>query len=99
MPDAEAARAPAPPELTAIRRFLSAVHEALDVPAPERARQRLAYLRPLLEGRARLASASIGRLMANPLSDALDYASEGDHLLHQIADLPAHGHRRHPRDQ
>ena len=98
MPDAEAAGAPASAELTAIRRFLAAVHEALDVPAPERARQRLAYL-TLLEGRARLASASIGRLIANPLSDALDYASEGDHLLHQIADLPAHGHRRHPTDQ
>jgi hypothetical protein len=89
---------PAPPDDTAIRRFLSAVHQALDLPAPVRFWDRLAYL-TLLERRARLACASIGRLIGDPRSDALDYASEGDHLLHQLADLPAHTYRHHPKEQ
>ena len=85
MPNAAAPRR-APPDDTSIRRFLSAVHKALDLPAPARLWDRLAYL-TLLERRARLACASIGRLIGDPDSDALDYASEGDHLLHQLADL------------
>ena len=88
---------PAPPDDTAVRRFLSAVHQALDLPAPARLWDRLAYL-TLLERRTRLACASIGRLIGDPGSDALDYASEGDHLLHQLADLPARGCRRQPKE-
>ena len=30
--------------------------------------------------------------------EALDYASEGDQLLHQLADLPARRYRHHPRE-
>ncbi len=96
MPNAAAPRR-APPDDTSIRRFLSAVHKALDLPAPARLWDRLAYL-TLLERRARLACASIGRLIGDPDSDALDYASEGDHLLHQLADLPAHTNRYHRKE-
>jgi hypothetical protein len=89
VPDTAAtpAPAPAPPDGTAIRHYLSAVHQALDFPLPERARDQLAYLTQL-EHRARLACASISRLIGDPRSDALDYTSEGDHILHQLADLP-----------
>jgi hypothetical protein len=87
----------APPDDAAFRRFLWAVHQALDLPAPYRSRDRRAHL-TLLERRARLACASIGRLIADPRADALDYASEGDHLLHQVADLPAYGYRHHPKE-
>ncbi len=97
MPDAPEPT-PAPPDDTAIRRFLCAVHQALDLPAPARLWHRLAYL-TLLERRARLACASIGRLIGDPRSDALDYASEGDHLMHQLADLPAHTYRHRPKEQ
>ena len=72
---------------SAIHHFLSAVHEALELPAPLRPHDRLPYL-TLLEQRAGLANASIGRLVANRHSDELDFTSEGDHILHQIADLP-----------
>ena len=89
--------APALPDATAIRRFLSAVHQALDLPAPEHAWDRMAYL-TLLAQRAGLAQASIGRLIADPRSDALDYASESDQLLHQLADLPARTYRHHPKE-
>ncbi len=89
---------PAPPDDNAVRRLLSAVHQALDLPPPARLWDRLAYL-TLVERRARLACASIGRLIGDPGSDAVDYASEGDHLLHQLADLPARGCRRHPKEQ
>ena len=95
MPDA-AAPTHAPPDDSAIRRLLSAVHQALDLPAPARAWDRLAYL-TLLERRARLARATIARVINDPGSDALDYTSEGDHLLHQLADLPADPRRHHPR--
>jgi hypothetical protein len=84
----------APPDAAAIRRFLSAVHQALDIPAPARAHDRMAYL-TLLAQRARLARVSIGRLIADPCSDALDYASESDELLHQLADLPVRIYRHH----
>ncbi len=94
MPDAAAAPTPALPNDTAIRRFLSAVHQALDVPAPARSWDRRAYLM-LLQRHARLACASIARLINDPGSDALDYACESDHLLHQLADLPARGYRHH----
>ncbi|HYK71134.1 MAG TPA: hypothetical protein VEV45_24545 [Streptosporangiaceae bacterium] len=77
---------------SAIRHFLSAVHEALDLPAPLRAHDRLPYL-SLLEQRAGVAKASIGRLAASAHSDELDYTSEGDHILHQIADLPPDTYR------
>jgi hypothetical protein len=93
VPDADVT----PPDDTAFRRFLSAVLQALDLPAPNRSRDRLAYL-TLLERRARLACASMDRLITDPRADALDYASEGDHLLHQVADLPAHAYRHHPKE-
>jgi hypothetical protein len=93
VPDADVT----PPDDAAFRRFLSAVVQALDPPAPDRSRDRLAYL-TLLERRARLARASIDRLMTDPRANALDYASEADHLLHQIADLPVYSHRHHPKE-
>lgn len=96
MPDAPEPT-PAPLDDTAIRRFLFAVHQALDLPSPARAWDRPAYL-ALLERRARLSCASIGRLIADPRRDDLDYASEGDHLTQQLADL-AHSYRHHPREQ
>jgi hypothetical protein len=83
------------PSGTAINHFLSAVHQALDLPAPHRAHDRLPYL-TLLEQRAGLARASIGRLVASQQSDDLDYTSEGDHILHQIADLPPDTYRHSP---
>jgi hypothetical protein len=97
VPDAPEAT-PAPPDDTAIRRFFLAVYQALDLPAPARLWDRRAYL-TLLERRARLVRASIGRLIGDPHSDTLDYASEGDHLLHQLADLPARTYRHHPKEQ
>lgn len=86
-----------PPDDAAFRRFLSTVLQALDLPEPDRPRDRLAYL-ALLERRARLACASMERLATDRRADALDYASEGDHLLHQVAELPAYGYRHRPRD-
>lgn len=77
---------------SAIRHFLSAVHQALDLPAPSRPHDRLPYL-SLLEQRAGVARASIGRLVASQHSDELDYTSEGDHILHQIAELPPDTYR------
>jgi len=77
---------------SAIQHFLSAVHQALDLPAPQRPHDRLPYL-TLLEQRAGLARASIGRLVASLHSDELDYTSEGDHILHQIAELPPDTYR------
>jgi hypothetical protein len=79
----------------AIQHFLSAVHQALDLPAPHRAHDRLPYL-TLLEQRAGLARASIGRLVAGQQSDELDFTSEGDHILHKIADLPPDTYRHAP---
>ena len=72
--------------MTDIRRYLSAVHIALDLPGPRRSRDQLHYL-CLLEQRSRVALDSIGRLIAQQRIDELDYTSEGDHILHQIADL------------
>ena len=89
---------PAAPDGGAIAHFLSAVYQALDLPAPRRAKDQLPYL-TLLDQRARLARASIGRLISNPHADAVDYASEGDHLLHQLADLPPDTYRHHPTQQ
>jgi hypothetical protein len=86
---------PAPVNSGAIVHFLSAVHHALDLPAPRRGRHRLRYLR-LLDQRARLARACITRLISNPDAEALDYTSEGDHLLHGLADLPPDSYRHHP---
>ena len=80
---------------SAIRHFLSAVHQALDLPPPSRPQDRQLYLN-LLEQRAELARASIGRLAASQQSDELDYISEGDHILHQIADLPPDTYRHAP---
>ncbi len=94
----DAPERPAPPDDTAIGRFLSAVYQALDLPAPARLWHRLAYL-TLLERRAQLACASIGRLIGDPGSDVLDYASEGDHLLHQLAEVPARLYRQRRREQ
>jgi hypothetical protein len=86
-----------PPDRTAIRRFLSAVQQALDPPGPVRARDQMVYLR-LAEQRARLVCASIGRLAGDPRSDALDYTSEADHILHQLADLPPATYRHHGQE-
>jgi hypothetical protein len=76
----------------AIQHFLSAVYQALDLPAPLRPHDRPSYL-SLLEQRAGVARASIGRLVASQHSDELDFTSEGDHILHQIADLPPDTYR------
>lgn len=80
---------------SAIQHFLSAVYQALDLPAPHHPHDRLTYL-TLLEQRAGLARSSIGRLVASQHSDELDYTSEGDHILHQIADLPPDTYRHAP---
>ena len=85
----------APADGGAIVHFLSAVHHALDLPAPHRGRDRPRYLK-LLDERARLARACIARLIGNPEAEALDYTSEGDHLLHGLADLPPDTYRHHP---
>jgi hypothetical protein len=77
---------------SAIQHFLSAVHQALDLPAPLRPHDRPPYL-SLLEQRAGVARASIGRLVASQHTDELDFTSEGDHILHQIADLPQDTYR------
>lgn len=71
----------------AIRHLLTALHQALDLSAVGPVRGELASLR-LLEARTRIAIASIARLISDPDSDGLDYMSEGDHILHQLADLP-----------
>ncbi len=98
MPDTATTSGPPAPERGAIVHFLSAVHQALDLPAPRRGRDQLRYLR-LLDQRAHLARASIGRLISNPHNDALDYTSEGDHLLHKLADLPPDTYRSRPAEQ
>jgi hypothetical protein len=82
----------------AITHFLSAVHQALDLPAPRRRKDQVRYLK-LLDQRTRLARASIGRLIGNPHTDALDYTSEGDHLRHALADLPPDTYRHDPAGQ
>lgn len=87
MPDFAAARGTGGASGIAMQHFLSAVHEALRLPAPRRAADRLPYLK-LLEQRCLVARASLGRLIADPYRGELDYTSEGDHILHQIADLP-----------
>jgi hypothetical protein len=78
-----------------IRHLLSAVYQALDLPLPHHPADRVRYL-TLLERRAALALGSIGRLIANSQSDDLDYFSEGDHILHLIADLPPDTYRHGP---
>lgn len=98
MPDTATTPGPLPPGGGAIVHLLSAVHQALDLPAPRRASDELPYLR-LLDQRARLARASIGRLISNPRSDAVDYTSEGDHILHMLADLPPDTYRHQPAEQ
>jgi len=75
---------------SAIRHLLSALHQALDLSGAGQVRDELAGLR-VLEARARIALASIARLIGDPDSDGLDYMSEGDHILHQLADLPPAG--------
>ncbi len=80
---------------TAVRHLLAAVHQALSLPAPDRASDRVPYL-DLLAQRARVAQASIGRLLAEPRSADLDFLSEGDHILHQLADLPPATYRHAP---
>lgn len=75
--------------------LLGAVHQALSLPAPLRHGDQLPRL-ILLEQRAEVAVASIGRLLANPQSGELDFLSEGDHILHQIADLPPDSYHHEP---
>jgi hypothetical protein len=72
---------------SATRHLLSALHQALDLSGGRPVRDELACLR-LLEVRVRIALASIARLVEDPQSDSLDYMSEGDHILHQLAELP-----------
>ena len=72
--------------------LLAAVQQALSLPVPRGQTDRLPYLQ-LLEQRANVAAASIGRLLADPRSGELDFQSEGDHILHQIADLPPQTYR------
>jgi hypothetical protein len=86
LPDAAAPQAPVPDGI-AVRHFLAAVHEALQIPAPAWPVYRRRYLK-LLERRAVLARASIGRLLADRGSNALDYTSEGDHIRQAIAEMP-----------
>jgi hypothetical protein len=69
------------------RHLLRAVRQALDSPPGRRRLGRLQHASPL-EQHARIVCASLDRLIASPHSDELDYSSEGDHILHQIADLP-----------
>jgi hypothetical protein len=59
---------------------------------PGNARGELPYLK-LLEQRARIARAGISRLIADPHSGPLDYMSEGDRILHQLADPPPDTYR------
>jgi hypothetical protein len=77
-----------------IRHFLAAVHRALDLPGPRRSRDRLPHFY-LLEQRSHVALASIGRLIAQHRIDELDYTSEGDHILHQIAELAPDSYQHH----
>jgi hypothetical protein len=93
--DTDAARLPDAPGCTAIRHLLAAVQQALSLPLPLRHSDRLPYL-ILLEQRAGVAAASLGRILADPRSGELDYLSEGDHILHQIADLPPGSYRHQP---
>lgn len=85
---------PAPPNGAAMRYFLAALQQALTLPAPDRARDQLRYLR-LLEQRAVVAVTSIGRLIGDPQTEALDFTSEADHILHQLADLQPDSYRHH----
>ncbi|MGH3302666.1 MAG: hypothetical protein ACRDOK_13480 [Streptosporangiaceae bacterium] len=95
MPDADGVRGPGPSGCPAVRHLLAALQQALTLPAPRRRSDRLPYL-ALLEQRASVAAASIGRLLADPRSGELDFLSEGDHILHQIADLPPRSYRHEP---
>lgn len=83
------------PDGASIRHFLSVVLEALSLPEPRRGRDRVRYL-ALLEQRSRVARASIGRILASAEIDPLDFMSEGDHILHQIAELPSDTYRHRP---
>jgi hypothetical protein len=87
-------RATRPLDGLAIRHLLSAVHQALDVPLPVHAWGRPPY-RKLLAERAFIAQVSVGRIMRNADSDELDYMSEGDHILYQLAELPPNTYRHH----
>ncbi|MGB6455127.1 MAG: hypothetical protein WBH47_11660 [Streptosporangiaceae bacterium] len=95
MPDTHGARGPGASGCTATRHLLAALQQALSLPAPRRPGDRLPYL-ALLEQRANVAAASIGRLLADPASGELDFLSEGDHILHQIAELPPSSYRHQP---
>jgi hypothetical protein len=78
-----------------MRHLLAAVQQALSLPAPHRHSDELPHL-VLLEQRAAVAAASIARLLSDPRSGELDFLSEGDHILHQIADLPPDSYRHQP---
>lgn len=95
MADIDGARGSSASGCTAVRHLLAAVQQALSLPQPHRQVDRVPYL-ALLEQRANVAAASIGRLLANQRSGELDFLSEGDHILHQIADLPPGDYRHQP---
>ena len=92
MSDPAASPAPAPPDITSVRHLLSAVHEALQIPVPAWPVHQRRYLK-LLESRAVVARASLGRLLADPRSGGLDYTSEGDHIRLTIGDMPPDTYR------
>jgi sugar lactone lactonase YvrE len=94
VPDTATTPPPPPPDTTAITHYLTAVRQALTLPPPRRSSDHLPYLR-LLDQRARLARDSISRLLTNPQPEPPDYTSEGDHILHQLADLPPSTYRHH----
>lgn len=96
MPDAAPLSPAAPSGGTSVRHFLSAVHEALQAPVPAWPFHQRRYLK-LLERRAVVARASIGRLLADPDSGDLDYTSEGDHIRQMIADIRPGYCPRRPR--
>jgi hypothetical protein len=87
-------RATRPLDGLAIRHLLSAVHQALDLPLPGHAWGKLPYLK-LLEKRAFIARVSVARIIRHADSDELDYISEGDHILYQLAELPPNGYWHH----
>jgi hypothetical protein len=95
VPDNGRARGEGDPHCAAVRHLLAAVQQALSLPAPRQQADRMPYL-ALLEQRATVAAASVGRLLADLGSGELDYFSEGDHILHQLADLPPSSYRHTP---
>lgn len=96
MPTDGTSPAPPSPADFAVQHLLNALRQALDVHSHGRDRDERAQLR-LLHHRAQIALTSLTRLVSDPRSDALDYMSEADHILHQLADLREATPGRPPR--